>query len=84
MASIEHSQCYGKMFPNIADHRTDQRILGQAFWFERKSVGGMPFAPPMVGVDAEGWDRCRSCPEFEHCYRLCMGELALGSVVKSS
>ena len=34
-----------------------------------------------VVANIDEWDDCLRCPEFEHCYRFCMGKLALEDAV---
>lgn len=81
MVSTGHKDCYGKMFPDASDHRTDQHVSGKAFWLERETAGGMSFGPRHVGVDAEGWDECRSCSDFDDCYKLGVGLVVLGTAI---
>jgi hypothetical protein len=34
-----------------------------------------------VAVDIAAWDACRECPEFDGCYKLSFGRLALESAI---
>lgn len=81
MSESTHKVCYGKMFPDALHFGSDQPIRGKAFWFEMDTAGGVTRSDRQVGVDIEEWDDCRNCPEFEHCYRLCVGKLALEAVI---
>lgn len=80
MNANEHKHCYGTMFPSARQGEVGRRIAGKAFWFELTRIEGM-FGGHLVGVDIPQWDECRACPEFEDCYKLCLGQLALESAI---
>ena len=44
-------------------------------------TGGLLITDKHVHVDIKEWDDCRRCEEFEHCYKLCLGKLALATAV---
>ena len=81
MASSQHRICYGKMFPDPLHFRSDERVSGKVFGYELDTAGGVGRADRRVEVSMDGWDECRECAEFEHCYRLCLGSLALNAVI---
>ena len=81
MATNEHKHCYGTMFPSTLYADADQRIAGKAFWFELRRIEGMFAWDRRVGVDIPQWNECVACPEFEHCYKLCIGRIAMEAAI---
>jgi hypothetical protein len=77
-----HKKCYGTMFPPILHAETDKPMSGKVFTFEVKRAGGTFVSQRRVSTNAKEWDDCLQCPEFEHCYKFCMGRLALETAVK--
>ena len=54
-----------------------KRMKGKVFSFELDAVG-LARSDRLVKADLEEWDDCLECPEFDHCYKLCMAKLTLG------
>ena len=81
MSVNNHKDCYGRMFPDTLHYWPDERVSGRAFWYELDTAGGVSRSDRKVDVDLKGWDDCRRCPEFEHCYKVGMGKLALEAAV---
>jgi hypothetical protein len=60
----------------------DPRIVsGKVFSLEMVRAGGTFVSRRKVGTNMQGWDDCLHCPEFTHCYKLCMGTLALEAAI---
>ena len=81
MATNGHKECYGKMFPDALHFRSDEPVRGKAFWYELDTACGVSRADRSTGVNESAWDDCRLCPEFEACYKLGLGKLALQAVI---
>ena len=74
---MNHSECYGNMFPSVNSPRTDVPLRGVVFSAELERAGGMVIATRRTGVDLDTWNECVACEEFDHCYKLSMAKLAL-------
>jgi hypothetical protein len=69
------------MFPDPLHADNDRRVKGKVFSYLLSTAGGMIRNDRSVTADITQWDDCRQCPEFEHCYQLCLGRLALQAAV---
>ena len=76
----EHKSCYGTMFHDTLHFDTNQAMKGKAFSFELKSIG-LARSDRLVKANIAEWDDCLECPEFNHCYELCMAKLSLEAAV---
>jgi len=56
-------------------------VSGKVFSFEIVRAGGTFVSHRRVSVNRQEWDDCLACHEFEHCYKLCLGRLALESAI---
>ena len=83
MSEQIHRECYGSMFPDALHPQSDRRSQGKVFSYLLTSAGGLIRNDRSVTADIVQWDDCRVCPEFEHCYQLCLGRLALQAAVAS-
>lgn len=83
MTATQHKECYGTMFPDALHFRNNEPMSGKVFAFELDSTGGMGTfrTSRQFSANVKEWDDCRVCPEFEHCYKLCLGKIALESVI---
>lgn len=77
MTTNEHKPCYGTMFPSTLHADADRRMAGKAFWFELRRIGGLFALDRHIGVDISQWSDCVACPEFDSCYKLCVGKAAM-------
>jgi hypothetical protein len=77
MPQNDHKKCYGAMFPSILSAEADKIVSGKVFSFEIVRAGGMIVSHRKVAANTQEWNNCLDCPEFEHCYKLCTGRLAL-------
>lgn len=68
------------MFHETLHFNTNKQMRGKVFGFELDSIG-LARSDRSVAVDIEEWDDCLECPEFDHCYKLCMAKLALEAAV---
>jgi hypothetical protein len=83
MEPVKHKECYGTMFPDALHFRNNEPNVGKVFSFELDSTAGMGAIRTARKFSAiiEEWDDCLKCPEFEHCYKLCMAKMSLESVI---
>ncbi|MEE9596298.1 MAG: hypothetical protein V3V96_05925 [Acidiferrobacterales bacterium] len=58
-------------------------MKGKVFSFELDSMG-LARSDRLVKADTTEWDDCLECPEFDHCYKLCMAKLALSAAITQS
>ena len=80
-ASANHKSCYGQMFPDLSNVAPNRHTEGKAFRAQIKAFG-VAIAEQTIEADIGQWDDCRHCPEFEHCWRLCMSRAVLQSNLK--
>lgn len=71
-----HKTCYGTMFHDTLHFNMNKEMKGKVFSFELDTVG-LARSDRKVKTNIEEWDDCLRCPEYEHCYKLCMAKLAL-------
>jgi len=83
MAPDDHKSCYGGMFPDPLHPDNDRRIKGKVYSYILSTAGGLIRNDRQVSADIREWDDCRQCPEFSHCYQLCLGKLALQGAIVS-
>ncbi len=55
-------------------------MQGKVFGFELDTKG-LVSSDKSISFDVAEWDECQKCPEFEHCYKLCMAKLALETAI---
>ena len=79
----DHKACYGTMFHDTLHFEPNKEMKGKVFSFELGSMG-LGRSSRLVKVEIAEWDDCLECPEFDHCYKLCMAQLALGAAVAKS
>jgi len=85
METTKHKECYGAMFPDALHFRENEPVKGKVFTYELDSTGGMYArrSERNYSANTQEWDDCLKCPEFEHCYKFCMAQMALESVIVS-
>lgn len=81
MSYNDHKKCYGTMFPSVLSLEADRPVSGKVFSFEIVRAGGTFVSRRKVGTNMQEWNDCLECSEFEHCYKLCTGRLALEAAV---
>jgi len=83
MSNSEHKECYGTMFPNTLHFHVNELQVGKVFSYELDGTTGMGAARTdrKFAANIDEWDDCLKCPEFEHCYKLCMAKVGLESVI---
>ena len=83
MSKIEHKECYGTMFPDSLHFAQNRPVRGKVFSYELDSVEGVVStrSDRTAGANLREWDDCVSCPEFEHCYKLCLAKLTLQAAI---
>lgn len=81
MQATEHKTCYGTMFPRGRPTPTNEAQQGKVFSLEAISPIGLSPPRRRANIDLLQWDDCLTCPEFDHCYRLCLAKLALEEAV---
>ena len=81
--TTKHKDCYGTMFHDTLHFETNQPMKGKVFGFEIRSRG-LARSGRGVEADISEWDDCLACPEFDHCYKLCMAKLTLAATIAES
>ncbi|MGO8749460.1 MAG: hypothetical protein ACLQNE_26165 [Thermoguttaceae bacterium] len=81
MRSNPQKTSYGTMFPSILPPEADRLVSGKVFSYELTRAGGFLVSHRRVAVNMAEWDDCLKCPEFDHCYKLCMGRFALEAAI---
>jgi len=84
MTNTQHKECYGTMFPDALHFRNNKPQRGKVFMYELDRTGGGMGAARTdrkFAANIEEWDDCLKCPEFEHCYKLCLGKLTLEAAI---
>lgn len=77
---IEHKHCYGKMFHDSLHFEANDKMQGKVFSFELDNTG-LARSKRSIQTNIVEWDDCIACPEFAHCYKLCMAKLALEAAI---
>jgi hypothetical protein len=80
MSGSEHKRCYGTMFPSTLE-LDDKLVRGKVFAYQLLANGGLYRSARRVTHDLTEWDDCLKCPEFEHCYKLCLAQLMLETAI---
>lgn len=79
----DHKPCYGKLFPNVLPPVNPGIHSGKVFSFQIENIG-LARGQRGVSVDIQKWDDCLRCPDFDHCYKLSMGVLALQNAIREA
>jgi hypothetical protein len=79
----QHKHCYGTMFHDSLHFSINETMQGKVFSFELDSTG-LARTERSIQTDIAEWDDCLACPEFAHCYKLCMAKLALENAISRS
>lgn len=79
----EHKTCYGTMFHDTLHFEINKEMKGKVFSFELDSML-MGRSDRSVKADMAEWDDCLECPEFDHCYKLCLAKLTLRDAIRQS
>ena len=79
----QHKHCYGTMFHDSLHFEMNDKMQGKVFAFELDTAG-LVRSQKSVQTDIAEWDDCVACPEFAHCYKLCMAKLALEAAISHS
>ncbi|MDC1399686.1 hypothetical protein N8306_04125 [Yoonia sp.] len=79
----QHKHCYGTMFHDCLHFEMNDKMQGKVFAFELDTAG-LARSQKSVQTDIAEWDDCVACPEFAHCYKLCMAKLALEAAISHS
>jgi hypothetical protein len=77
---IEHKHCYGTMFHDSLRFEANDNMQGKVFSFEVDNAG-LARSQRSIQTNIAEWDDCIACPEFVHCYKLCMAKLALEAAI---
>jgi hypothetical protein len=75
MTLIEQKACYGTMFPSVGPLNAEKLHPGKVFTLKAVTPTRMMPQRRSVWTDLWQWDDCRACPDFDHCYRLCMAKM---------
>lgn len=77
MPNEGHRDCYGTMLPDPREVRRGGGTRGKAFSLLLAPPSGLYRKRPEVSEDAEEWEDCLCCEEFDTCYRLCMARAVM-------
>ncbi len=72
--------CYGRIFPPVATLDTNREVRGKVFSYHMASRG-LGIQDRKVDVDGPQWETCLACPEFDGCFALSLGRLAMEQAV---
>lgn len=70
------------MFHDSLHFSPNDTMQGKVFTFEVDSAG-LARSERSIQTNIPEWDDCVACPEFEHCYKLCMAKLALETAISN-
>ncbi|WP_157967805.1 hypothetical protein [Cohaesibacter intestini] len=76
----QHKHCYGTMFHDSLHFETNENMAGKVFSFEVENAG-LTRSDRHVKASIPEWVECRSCEEFDHCYKLCVAKLMLETAI---
>ncbi len=79
----KHKDCYGTMFHDSLHFSTNEQMKGKVFTFELDSAG-LARTDRSIQASIVEWNDCIACPEFDHCYKLCMAKLALETAISNN
>lgn len=65
--------CYGAMFPDTSLRNQPGTHSGSVFSYEVVTLGLAKTCK--TTTDLAAWDKCLSCENFDHCYKLSMAKL---------
>jgi hypothetical protein len=68
------------MFHDSLHFLLNDKMRGKVFSFELDTAG-LARSDRSIQTDMKEWDDCIACPEFDHCYKLCMAKLALETAI---
>jgi hypothetical protein len=68
------------MYPSGAVMYRNRDVRGKVFGYHLVSQG-LGIQDRRVSVDGAQWDACLACPEFNGCFALSLGKLALEQAV---
>ena len=71
------------MFHDTLHFETNQQMKGKAFSFELRSMG-LARSDRLAKANISEWGACLACPEFDHCYKLCLAKLTLEAAIAES
>jgi hypothetical protein len=74
------AECYGAMYPPVGVTEVNRNVRGKVFGYHLVSRG-LGIQGRTVDVDAAQWESCLACPEFDGCFALSLGKLALEQAV---
>lgn len=73
-------ECYGVLYPSVGVTEVNRKVRGKVFGYHLVSRG-LGIQGRTVDVDTAQWETCLACPEFNGCFALSLGKLALEHAV---
>lgn len=73
-------ECYGVLYPSLVVTEVNRKVRGKVFGYHLVSRG-IGIQGRTVDVDTAQWETCLACPEFNGCFALSLGKLALEQAV---
>lgn len=83
MTNPEREACYGRTFPDPLHFVDNQASFGKVLGLKLESIPWACRTGRSIQVDEQAWEHCLACPQFAHCYQLCMAKLALAAAIAS-
>lgn len=83
MTQLKHRDCFAKMFPRVPGIEMRESSAGKALAWESIPSGGLAAPEKKIEVNLDAWADCRSCDEFDSCYRLSMAEFTLAAALQA-
>ena len=73
-------ECYGVLYPSVGVTEVNRKVRGKVFGYHLVSRG-LGIQGRTVDVDTAQWETCLACQEFNGCFALSLGKLALEQAV---
>jgi len=72
--------CYGTIFPDMAQFRFGQELVGKVFKVKIDTIGP-GHRDRHTSVDLQQWQACHRCEEFRSCYDFSIAQMAFQQAV---
>ena len=76
-------ECYGKMFPSVAELAHNRAVSGKVFGY-RLDYAGQVAQKRNSTVDRDAWQGCLECRDLDGCYRLSAGRMLMELAIMTS
>ncbi len=76
-------ECYGKMFPSVAEMDRTKSVAGKVFGYQLDYAGQVAQERDTT-VNRDAWQECLDCPNLDSCYRLSSGTMLMELAVRTA